>query len=520
MTVSTTQNRITYNGNGITTVYSFPYKFIETTDLQVYVNGDLLVEDVDYTVGVPSDSGADITFNVAPSSALSNVVILRDPNLLQDTDLPTNGRLPADAIERMVDKVTLVAQRLRDLLDRTIRRNDADPANTTLVLPVAVANKALIFNASGELDVGVDDYIDQAADAAASALIASNAAISAEASLDAIDDRYLGSKNSDPALDNDGQALLTGALYWNSTTNKLRIYNGAAWQDTATATPASFTSNLYNGTGSQTAFTLSTTPASVGSVFVFISGVAQRPTTDYTISGTTLNFVSAPPLGTNNVLAFVASTVAAGTPDNDSVSEAKIQNSAVTTGKIADGNVTFSKLDANIFADAATTTPETEDYLVLSETDDAGGATKRALVSDVLGLASSLPVGAIVAYAGSSTPSGFLACPTSATNVSRTTYAALFAAIGTTWGAGDGSTTFGIPFFSPDYAPVQANGNLGTTTVGQVIAHAHTSPTSDGTGLPNGSGGNLAVSTDGSTGSSGGSANLAAGSRVRFLVKF
>jgi microcystin-dependent protein len=52
-------------------------------------------------------------------------------------------------------------------------------------------------------------------------------------------------------------------------------------------------------------------------------------------------------------------------------------------------------------------------------------------------------VGTVVAYAGSTEPSGWLFCFGQA--VSRSTYAALFAALGTTYGAGDGSTTFGLP---------------------------------------------------------------------------
>jgi len=53
------------------------------------------------------------------------------------------------------------------------------------------------------------------------------------------------------------------------------------------------------------------------------------------------------------------------------------------------------------------------------------------------------PVGAVVAYAGASPPAGWLLCDGSA--VDRTAYAALFAAIGSAWGGGDGSTTFNLP---------------------------------------------------------------------------
>jgi len=57
--------------------------------------------------------------------------------------------------------------------------------------------------------------------------------------------------------------------------------------------------------------------------------------------------------------------------------------------------------------------------------------------------ATTLPVGSLLPYAGSSAPSGFLLCYGQA--VSRTTYADLFSAIGTTYGVGDGSSTFNLP---------------------------------------------------------------------------
>lgn len=53
----------------------------------------------------------------------------------------------------------------------------------------------------------------------------------AEAAYDSFDDRYLGSKTSDPTLDNDGNPLLDGALYWNTTSNEMRVYDlgGTSW---------------------------------------------------------------------------------------------------------------------------------------------------------------------------------------------------------------------------------------------------------------------------------------------------
>ena len=68
-----------------------------------------------------------------------------------------------------------------------------------------------------------------ASTASTNATLAFNARVATEGKLDQFDDRYLGSKTSDPTLDNDGDALLTGALYWNSTDNLLKIYTGSAW---------------------------------------------------------------------------------------------------------------------------------------------------------------------------------------------------------------------------------------------------------------------------------------------------
>lgn len=68
-------------------------------------------------------------------------------------------------------------------------------------------------------------------------------------------------------------------------------------------------------------------------------------------------------------------------------------------------------------------------------------AAIKAMISNLAG--EGLPAGTLMAYAGKTVPDGWLLCNGAA--VSRTTYARLFKAIGTTWGAGDGSTTFNLP---------------------------------------------------------------------------
>lgn len=101
-------------------------------------------------------------------------------------------------------------------------------------LELAVAGLITTVNAS--LAAALDTAQDIADAAAASALAASGSASSASASAasaatiyDTFDDRYLGAKAANPTLDNDGNALITGALYWNSVSTQMRAWSGSAW---------------------------------------------------------------------------------------------------------------------------------------------------------------------------------------------------------------------------------------------------------------------------------------------------
>lgn len=84
------------------------------------------------------------------------------------------------------------------------------------------------------------------------------------------------------------------------------------------------------------------------------------------------------------------------------------------------------------------------------------------------------PAGGIQLYAGSSAPTGYLLCDGSA--VSRTTYSALFAIISTTYGSGDGSTTFNLPDLRQRFPLGKSTSGTGNTlgAIGGSIDHLHT----------------------------------------------
>jgi microcystin-dependent protein len=86
-----------------------------------------------------------------------------------------------------------------------------------------------------------------------------------------------------------------------------------------------------------------------------------------------------------------------------------------------------------------------DDLLVVVDKSDTSmadsGTDKKVQKSNLI--KDTVPAGVVDMFAGSTAPSGYLLCDGSA--VSRTTYSKLFTAIGTTYGAGDGSTTFNVP---------------------------------------------------------------------------
>jgi hypothetical protein len=104
-----------------------------------------------------------------------------------------------------------------------------------------------------------------AATSASSALTSANSAAtsatSAAASYDQFDDRYLGSKTSDPTLDNDGNPLITGALYFNSVVNAMKVYNGSSWDLVAPDTSNFIQKTVLTAKGSILAATGASTPA-------------------------------------------------------------------------------------------------------------------------------------------------------------------------------------------------------------------------------------------------------------------
>lgn len=240
-----------YAANGIATVYSIPFLLIEAEDLQITLDGVLVTSGFTLTgIGNPTST---CTFDVAPSGDLLFQLVMTFQRL---DDYQENGDFLADTVNNDYDRLWQAAKELRRDDGRALAVDPLEPEGIP-PLPVTAlrSEKVLAFDALGNptpSSLTLDELEQQpalaaaaAAAAAASASAASgsasaaatsaaNAAAAASAaasSYDSFDDRYLGAKNADPALDNDGNALLTGAIYWNTVSNLFRVWNGATWQN-------------------------------------------------------------------------------------------------------------------------------------------------------------------------------------------------------------------------------------------------------------------------------------------------
>jgi len=187
--------------------------------------------------------------------------------------------------------------------------------------------------------------------AAGSATAAATSAAQAAASYDSFDDRYLGSKTSDPTTDNDGNALVTGALYYNSTAGEMRIFDGSIFIAASSASVETMNKFIYTATASQTAFTGAdddgnTLALTSGIELVILNGVVLTVTDDYTATSDTITLTSGAAAGDELVvIAFGNFTVA------DTVS--------ASAGGTFSGDVTFNGDVSGIAFSEIESTPTT-----------------------------------------------------------------------------------------------------------------------------------------------------------------
>ena len=204
----------------------------------------------------------------------------------RDTRLALSGGTMTGAIAMSTNKITDVGD--PTAAQDAATKNYIDTLFGSTVSAAASAAAAAV--SAGNAATSASNAASSATSASNSATSASNSASAAAASYDAFDDRYLGSKASPPSVDNDGNALLTGALYFDTTANEMRVWTGSTWKATGSAVNGTAQRQVYTATASQTTFAI---VYDVGFVDVYRNGVKQVSGVDFTAtSGTNIVFSS------------------------------------------------------------------------------------------------------------------------------------------------------------------------------------------------------------------------------------
>jgi hypothetical protein len=477
MTVSSSTNRVSYAGNGSTTVFPYTYKIFDQDDLTVILraaNGTETTKTItsDYTVsGVGNAGGGNVTMLTAPASG-ETLVILREQDLIQELDIVPNDPFPADSLEGALDKLTFMVQQHEETLGRTIkasRTNTITGAEFT-ILAADRANKVFAFDSAGDVsitqelgtyrgnwaaatafaqrdivkdtsnnniyicltahtstgaqpissnaDVAKWALLVDAASATTSALAAassasaaatsesnaatsesnaatsesnaatsegnaatseSNAAASASSAAtlyDNFDDRYLGAKASDPTVDNDGDALIDGALYFDTANNVMKVYDLGTTTWLRTTPTSGDQANINAVTANATNINA---VAAIDSDVTSVAGVAANVTT---VAGISANVTTVAGISANvTTVAGVSSQV---TTVSGFVSEINTVADDLTAGSFVAG----SEYDFGLITDATSGTSGSPDGFIVTVFNNLGDITAVANIdSDVTAVA-------------------------------------------------------------------------------------------------------------------------------------
>ena len=357
MTITSTVNKNNYTGDGSQTIFSYTWLASSSSDIAVYLD-DVIQSSGYSTSGIGTSSGGNVTFTTAPASAVK-VTLLRGIPYTQATDYTAYDPFPAETHESALDRGVIQAQQLLEKHDRTLKLKPSY-AGSEIFVDAPTANKGLKWDSTGTKIVNSTDDIDgitsaastsataaatsataSSTSAAASATSATESAASATAaaaSYDDFDDRYLGAKASDPTLDNDGDALVDGAMFFDTTLNITKVY------DLGTTTWLRTTPTASDQTKIDTVSGISAAVSNVSSISAAVSGV-NAISAD--VSGA--NAIAADISGVNAIGGSVTAT--ASNSANINTVSAAIANVNTTAGSIANVNTVAGGIaDINRYA--------------------------------------------------------------------------------------------------------------------------------------------------------------------------
>ena len=216
----------TYTGNNSTTSFSVTFPYIEQAHVIVSLDGVTKTITTDYTF----TNASTITFTTAPATGVVIKFTRSSNRTTRLVDYQDGSTLTEATLDQDGNQSFFMAQEAIDVTENSLNKNAQDlfDADNKRIINVATptdnndaVNKTYVDAVAGSATAAAASETA----AANSATAAQNAQAAAEAALDTFDDDFLGAKSSDPTLDNDGNALTDGALYYNTTDNRMKVYD-------------------------------------------------------------------------------------------------------------------------------------------------------------------------------------------------------------------------------------------------------------------------------------------------------
>lgn len=307
-----------FQGNDVTVDFPFAFKVFGADEVLVVreeAGVELVLElSVDYTVALNADQeaapGGVVTLLAGPLPSGETLTLTSALAPLQPVDLTNQGGFYPRVINGSLDRLTILTQQLSERLSRTLVAPISDGAGGFGDLPGVSARKGSVLafdEVTGAPRVGPSV-------GAVGTVVANTAAINTVAtSIGAVNTVagnladvtnfagvYYGPSATDPLTRRDGSPLQEGDLYFNTSEDAMRTYDGARWVAVASG---SIGSTTFSGDGVETEFLLPSSPGSKNNTQVYVNGVYQQKG-GYELAGVggaLLVFNTPPPPGTNNI---------------------------------------------------------------------------------------------------------------------------------------------------------------------------------------------------------------------------